>query len=58
MYEALTRGVELKENKLYYDLLSRYPYFQKILSKRKQAISKLAHLAKMTNRGVGEHGDD
>ena len=49
MYEALTRGVELKDNKLYYHLLSHYPYFQKILSKRKQAIVKLARLAKIKN---------
>ena len=30
-------------------MLSIYPYFQKILSKRKQAIAKLARLAKIKN---------
>ena len=47
VYEALTNGVELEDNKLYYELLGHYPYFQKILKDRKKAMSKLARLAKL-----------
>lgn len=48
VYEALSKGVELKENKLYQDMLEKYPYFQKIRSERKAAMTKLARLAKIT----------
>ena len=35
VHEALTKGVELEGNDLYYELLDHYPYYQKILSTRK-----------------------
>ena len=47
VHEALTKGVELEGNDLYYEMLGEYPYYQKILSTRKQAISRLGRLAKM-----------
>ena len=31
VYEALTKGVELKDNSLYYEMLESYPFFQKKL---------------------------
>ena len=48
VYEALSRGVELKDNELYTDMLDQYPYFQKKLQQRKSAMHKLQRLAKMT----------
>ena len=47
VYEALSKGIELEGNDLYYGLLDRYPYFQKILSERKKAMEKMKRLAKM-----------
>ena len=47
VYEALSRGVELKNNQLYSELLQEYPYFQKILSDRKQTLQKLKQQAKL-----------
>ena len=35
VHEALTKGVELEGNDLYYEMLDHYPYYQKILSTRK-----------------------
>lgn len=32
---------------MYYVLLDKYPYFQKILGERKKAIDKMKRLAKM-----------
>ena len=45
--EALTKGVELEGNALYYEVLDYYPYYQKVLRTRKQAISRLRQLSKM-----------
>ena len=47
MYEALTKGIELENNDLYYALLEKYPYFQKIHKERKRAIEKMKKMAKI-----------
>ena len=53
VYEALSRGVELKDNKLYQAMLETYPYYQKLLAKRKRAIANMEHLAKVTKAAAG-----
>ena len=49
VYEALTKGVELEGNDLYYEMLDYYPHFQNIFSKRKAALNKFKRLANMHN---------
>ena len=45
VYEALSKGVELEDNKLYYTMLEEYPYFQKILRERKQAMNQMKKMS-------------
>ena len=47
VYEALSKGVELENNKLYYTMLEEYPYFQKILRERKQAMNQMKKMSQM-----------
>ena len=50
VYEALSKGVELKDNELYKEMLEQYPYYQKRLSERKQAIERLRRQAKVSKQ--------
>ena len=47
VYEALDKGIELKDNDLYNQMLQEYPVYQKKLSMRKKALNTLERLAKM-----------
>ena len=58
VYEALSKGLELKGNPLYEDMLDQYPYFQKRLQERKQAISRLAKLAQVQNENSRDQPGD
>ena len=50
VYEALSKGVELKDNELYKEMLEQYPYYQKRLAERKQAIETLRRQAKVSKQ--------
>ena len=44
VFEALTNGVELKGNKLYYQLLDNYPHFQKTFTHKKKKVKEAKRL--------------
>ena len=56
VYEALSKGIELKNNELYDTMLEEYPYFQKVRQQRKSAVENFQKLAKARQgEGVKEN---
>ena len=47
VHEALDKGIELKDNDLYYSMLKEYPVYQKKLGQRKKALNAFKRLAKI-----------